>query len=311
VAEERRLRTDTQAEGKLDEETKAAAFMAHPYGDPIIGWMSDIQNLTRRQALAFRKTYYVPNNAVATIVGDFKPAQIIPIIDKYFGPIPAGPPPPGVLTKEPPQTGERRVKVVFDAQPQMMMMFHKPTLPAHDDFVFDVINSLLTEGRTSRLYTALVKEKKIAAAVDGSQGEPGARYDNLYDLEAIPRYPHTVAETEAAIWEELERLKTQPVSAEELQKVKNNLEAQFIYGLQSNMGLVEQLGYYQTIAGDWRYLLRWRSTMQKITAEDVMNTAKKYFVRSNMTFGEIVSPEAPAAPGNGGSATGPAQGGGA
>jgi predicted Zn-dependent peptidase len=127
---------------------------------------------------------------------------------------------------------------------------------------------------------------------------------------ALPRYPHTTQEVETALWDELNRLKTNPVPAEELLKVKNNLEAQFIYGLQSNMGLVEQLGEYQTVAGDWRYLLRWRSTIQKITAKDVMDTAKKYFTRSNMTFGEIVPPAATGAPGSDKAAPANAAGGG-
>ena len=309
VAEERRLRTDTQPDGKLYEATTGAAYLAHPYGSPTIGWMSDILNLTREQALAFRKTYYVPNNAVAAIVGDIRPSEAIPIIEKYFGPIPAGPAPPPVGTKEPPQEGERRVEVAFDAEPQFTMMFHKPALPHVDDFVFNVIDSLLTEGRTSRLYRTLVRDKRIATDVGSTPAYPGERYQNLFVVAATPRHPHTVAEVETAIMAEIERLKTERVPDEELQKVKNNAEAAFVYALQSNMGLASQLAEYQAVAGDWRYLIRWRDTIRKITADDVMRVAKQYLTKSNRTFGQIVRPEAPAgaggsAPGNAGAAGG-------
>jgi predicted Zn-dependent peptidase len=287
VAEERRRSTESDPGGLLYEATKSAAYEAHPYHYPTIGWMSDIQSLTRPMALEFRKTYYVPNNAVGAVVGDIDPAQAIPILDKYFGSIPKGPTPPPVTTKEPVQQGKREAVVEFDAQPQVLMMYHKPTMPDYDDFVFDVIDALLSSGRTSRLYTALVKEKQIAAAVNTYTGDPGARYPNLFDVEILPRYPHTAKEVEDAAVQEIDRLKNEPIPAEELQKVKNKLEADFVYGLQSDMGLASQLGYFQTIAGDWRYLLRWRTTMQKITADDVQRAAKKYLTNQNLTVGEI------------------------
>lgn len=292
VAEERLERTDNDPDGKLYEALVTAAFQAHPYHFPVIGWMSDIRSLTRPQAEWFHRIYYTPGNAVCALVGDIKPSEALPIIDKYFGAIPAGPPPPPVVTTEPAQDGERRVQVLFRAQPQLSMAYHKPTLPSDDDFVFDVLNQIMTGGRTSRLYTALVKQKRIAVSVDSDTSSPGARYPNLFEISATPIYPHTADELTRAIDEEIERLKTEPVPDRELQKAKNQLDADFVRGLASNMGLASQLAYYQLVAGDWRYLLRWRERVRQITAADIQRVARKYLVPQNRTVAVLQPLEA-------------------
>ncbi len=295
VAEERRMRIDADPEGKLLEKATAVAYDAHPYKIPTIGYMSDIQNLTRPMAIAFRKIYYVPNNAVGVIVGDVKPADALPVLERYFGPIPAGPPPPPVVTKETPQEGERHVNVEFEAEPEFALMVHKPAPPDPDDTVFSVIDALLTGytgGRTSRLYTALVKKQQIATGVGSSPSWPGERYPNLFYLSATPRHPHTVAEVITAMDAEFERLKTEPVPAEELQKVKNNVNAAFTMSLSSNLGLAEQLAETQAITGDWRNLIRQRDALMKVTPADVMRVAKQYLNRDNRTVAEIVPPAA-------------------
>jgi len=181
-----------------------------------------------------------------------------------------------------------------DAEPQLLIGYHKPTLPHHDDFVFDVIDSILSRGRTSHLYTKLVKELKLAASVNTWQGDPGARYDNLFVVEATPRSPHTSAEVEAAIYEEIERLKTEPVSERELQKVRNQIRGDFVRRLNSNFGLAMQLAYFQAVAGDWRYVLQAMREYDKVTAEDVQRVASKYLVGENRTVATIVrKPSAP------------------
>jgi predicted Zn-dependent peptidase len=256
--------------------------------------MSDIQNLTRPQALAFRKVYYVPNNAVGAVVGDIDPKAAIPIVDRYFGTIPAGPTPPPVITREPQQQGERRATVRFEAQPQLTLLYHKPSAPDYDDYVFDVIDGLLTQGRTSRLYRSLVQQKRIAAGVGSYTSNPGSRYPNLFTVEAVPLAPHTAEEVADAIQAEMDRLKTEPVTEEELQKVKNNAQAQSIYQLNSNMGLAQQLASDQTVLGDWRYSLRWSGVIQKVTAADVMRVAKTYLNVANRTVGTVLPIESPA-----------------
>ena len=286
VMEERRMRIENSAGGKLYEQFISASFTAHPYGVPIIGWPSDIRNLSKAETKKFLKTYYSPNNAIIGIVGDINPDEVIKLIEKYFGGIPSQPKPPPVLTVEPEQAGKRRIELVHDAEPQLLMGYHKPTLPDHDDYVFDVIDSILSSGRTSRLYKSIILKKQIAVDI-GTYSAPGSRYKNLFVFSGTPRHPHTVEELEQAIEEEIEKLKTQPVTREELQKVINQMEAGLVRGLKSNSGMASKLIYYEAIAGDWKYFITHVDKIKKITAEDIMKTAQKYLTKKNQTVAYI------------------------
>jgi predicted Zn-dependent peptidase len=297
VREERRQRTEVQPEGMLWEQFLAAAFTAHPYGRPVVGWESDINRLKRDEAERFFRTYYAPNNAVVAIVGDVNPDNAIALMARYFADIPAQPIAERIRTREPEQRGERRVLVEFDAEPQVLIGFHKPTVPTFDDFVFDMIDGLLTNGRTSRLYRALVEQQQVAVSVGSSNGEPGARYPNLFVISAVPRHPHTAEEVEEALYAELERLKTEPIPDRELQKVRNQIEASFIRGLNSNEGMAEQLAYFETVAGSWRYVLDLLDTVRRISGDDVQRAAREYLTPSNRTVATLVRP--PAASTNG------------
>lgn len=288
VLEERRRSVDTNPGGKLFETFLATAFIAHPYGYPTIGWPSDVGSLSATETERFFRTYYTPNNTVIAMVGDFKPSEVIPLLEKTFGSIPAGPPPPRVVTAEPPQLGERRVEVEDEANPQIVIGYHKPNFDHPDDPVFDVIDSLLSLGRTSRLYKKLVEEKKVAIGAGSSSGTPGARYPNLFTLSATPRAPHTTVEVEEALYEELERLKNEPPTEKEMQKVITNLNADLVRSLRSNNGLASQLAYFQAVAGDWRYVLRNRDKIMQVTGEDVMRVARTYFTKKNRTVATLV-----------------------
>lgn len=292
VLEERRLRTDDSPNGLLYEAFAAAAFEAHPYGFPTIGWASDIQSLTPAVTDAFFQTYYGPANAVVAIVGDINPTNVIALIERTFGKIPAMTAPPRVVTVEPPQRGERRLEVEFDAEPILLIGYHKPALGHPDDFVFDVIDSILSEGQTSRLYQRLVREKRLATAVDTQTSFPGAQAPNLFVMSAVPLAPHTAREVEEAIAEELERLKTQPVEATELEKVLNNLDAELLRSLRSNSGLASQLAYFQTVAKDWRYVLTARERIAAVTPADIQRVAAQYLTRTNRTVATLVKPTA-------------------
>ncbi len=283
VAEERRLRIETNPYGALHEAFFAAAFIAHPYRRPVIGWPSDIAGFVADDARAFYNQYYVPSNTVVAIVGDVKAAEAIAVVERYFGRLPAAEVPPNLATREPAQKGERRVALEWEAEPHLLIGYHKPTLPHRDDFVFDVIDSILSRGRTSRFYTKLVKELRIATSVDTWQGAPGARYDNLFVIEAVPRNPHTPAEVEAAIYAEIERLKAEPVEARELQQVRNQIQADFIRQLDSNFGMAAQLAYFQAVAGDWRYILQAMREIDTVSAEEVQRVAAGYLVKENRT----------------------------
>jgi len=293
VLEERRRSVETNPGGKLYEAFLSASFSAHPYGYPTLGWPSDVRSLSATETAHFFKTHYTPSNTIIAIVGDFKPAEVTPQLEKYFGAIPSGPPPPRVVTMEPPQPGERRVEVEEEANPQVVIGYHKPAYDHPDDPVFDVIESLLSMGRTSRLYKKLVEEKKIAIGVGANSGTPGVRYPNLFTVSATPRAPHTTAEIEAAIYEELDRLKTEPPSQKELEKIITNIDAGLIRSLRSNSGLAGQLAYFQAVAGDWRYILKNRDQIAKVTGEDVMRVARTYFTKKNRTVATLVQVSPP------------------
>lgn len=290
VMEERRLRTDDNPNGLLYEAFAAAAFQAHPYGFPTIGWASDIQALTPAATQQFFKTYYGPANAVIGIAGDINPPEVIALIERTFGAIAETPSPPPVVTVEPPQRGERRVEVEFDAEPILLIGYHKPAIGHPDDFVFDVLDSVLSEGVTSRLHHRLVREKKLAASIGTDSGFPGVRVPNLFIIRAMPLAPHTTAELEGAIYEEIDRLKTEPVSQKELQKVLNNLDAFLVRSLRSNSGVASQLAYFQTVAGDWRYVLKARDRIAAVTPADIQRVAAQYLIKSNRTVATLVKP---------------------
>lgn len=286
VMEERRRSYDAEPSGRLWETFLATAFMVHPNGQPTIGWMSDIENLTRTKAEKFLKTYYAPNNAIIAIVGDIDTDRTIAMVERYFGHIPPGRPVPPVAAEEPKQTGEKRVEIIGDAEPQLLIGFHKPTLPNPEDYIFDVIDMLLADGRTSRLYKKMVIEKQIATEV-GTFSAPGSRYPNLFIISATPRSPHTSAELETAIYEELERLKTEPMDPADLQKILNRLEFEEFRQMGSNGGLARNLTEYEAVAGSWRYLIEHRQKVSTVTVMDVVNVARKYFTRENRTVGFI------------------------
>jgi predicted Zn-dependent peptidase len=288
VMEERRLRNDDSPSGLLYETFTSAAFRAHPYGIPTIGWESDILSLTPADTEAFFKAHYGPGNATIAIVGDIHPQDVMVLIEQTFGKIPSAPPQPPIVTVEPPQRGERRVEVEFDAEPSVVIGFHKPALGHPDDYVFDVIDAVLGDGLTSRLYTNLVRENRIAASVNSDSNYPGVRSPNLFVLSATPLAPHTTADIEAAIYAELERLKTEPVSAKELEKVLNNLDADLVRALRSNGGLASQLALYQTVAGDWRYVVKARDKIATVRPADIQRVAAEYFTKSNRTVATLV-----------------------
>ena len=292
VMEERRLGVESQPVGRLLEEFMAVAYKAHPYGDNIVGHMSDLETLTRAEAMTFFEQYYSPANLTIAIVGDVDPDQVQKLAIEYFGRIPSRPKPDPVETVEPPQLGQRRVVVEDPAQPFVLIGYHKPDVHHPDDAVFDAITDIVGIGRTSRLYKSLVKEKRIAMAASGFQGMPGVKYPNLFLFYAVPARGHTNEECEVAIDAEIERLKSEPVSPEELAKAKTRARASLIRQLDSNSGLAAQLTFYEVVTGDWRNLFGQLDKIDKVTAEDIQRVANAYFTTTNRSVGIIRTTEA-------------------
>jgi predicted Zn-dependent peptidase len=266
------------------------AFWVHPYGLPVIGWTQDVQSLSRRQTEDFFKIYYGINNIVISIVGDIHPDKVIGEMEKTFGRIPSRPIPPPVSFTEPPQEGERRTQVEFDANPLLYIAYHRPAMDHPDSMIFDIIDSLLSDGRTSRMYKHLVTQKQIAQSIGTDSSTPGARYPSLFFISGAPRAPHTLEELENGIDEEISLLKKEPVTADEIQKLKNQFDGALIRSLESNSGLAGQLAYYEALTGDWKYILKIRKELESIKPEDIRRVAQKYFVDNNKVIATLSKP---------------------
>lgn len=288
VAEERRMRTEDSPAGRLYEEFIVGAFKAHPYGTPVIGWMNDLENLTVRRTANFYHRYYRPDNMVAVLVGDLNPTQVKPILEKYFGSLPKGAQATRRLPVEPPQNSFRKVEVPFEAQPQVLVGWHKPTFPHRDAYVFEVLQYLLTaNGRSARLFERLVKKDGLCESIECFTA-PGDKYPNLFCVWMTPRAPHTAQEVQSVLWEELERLKYDPVTTEELEKTRNQIDASFLRELESNLGFARRLGAYYLLTRDAHALDKFRDAMKSVTAAEIQVVAQRYFTLENTTVAEIV-----------------------
>jgi predicted Zn-dependent peptidase len=212
--------------------------------------------------------------------------ETIRLAEKHFGTIPARAVPKRIETVEPEQIGEKRVVVKFDAEPALNIAYHKTCYADPDDVVFRIIERILSSGRTSRFYKNLVEGKRLALYADIWQfpgSEAGALDPNVLVVDAAPKAPATCDELELAIYEEIEKLKTTPVDSMELQKIKNNLVSEFVWGMYSGFGLANRLAGYQAVTGDWRYINYLQEKMAAVTSEDIMRVAKKYLTEDNRT----------------------------
>jgi len=289
VFEERRMRTESSPIGRLVEQALAAAFTAHPYGQPVVGWPSDLQTFSATDAAAFFKKYYVPANMTMAIVGDVKTSDVMAIVEKYFGRLPKSPAPDILRTVEPKQTVERSVTAHESAQPVYLEAYHRPAAGDPDDAIYNVMSGILSQGRTSRLYRSLVRDKKIAAGAAGFNGFPGDKYPSLFAFFAIPTPGHTAADMVEPIRAEIERLKNEDVAADELQSVKTRAKANLLRRLDSNAGLALQLAQYQNQYGDWRELFRDVDKLDKVSAADIRRVAAATFVPNNRTVAMLES----------------------
>ncbi len=295
VREERRMRIESDPQGKLEEQMLATAFAAHPYRNMAAGWASDIESLRVADAEKFFNTYYVPANMTIGIVGDVDPARAKTLAEAYFGRLKKSPLPPPVNTVEPDQEGPKRTEIASPAQPMSFVAYHRPSQDDKDDPVFDVISGLLSGGRTSIMYRDMVRDKKLALSAGAEGSFPGGKYDNLFFFYLIPGLNHTNDELQKELDVVITNLQKEKVDAEALARVKTRTRAGLIRQLDNNASLAQMLTAYYANYGDWKKLFTSLDDIDKVTADDVQRVARKYFTPENRTVAATYQPaDAPA-----------------
>jgi zinc protease len=287
VKEERRMRYEDDPVNTMVEQLMTAAFSAHPYQWPVIGWMADLGNITRDDLYNHYRTYYAPNNATIVVVGDFDTKKLLPRIEHYFGAIPRGPAVPKMGAVEPKHLGERRVIVKKQAElPAVFAGYNVPAVKHADSYALEVLQGILSGGKSSRIYKSLVYEKQLALYAGGEYDNISTD-PNLFYVYAGVMPGKTTEEVEKALYAEIDKLKAEPVSDEELQKAKNQIEASFIMGQDSIFYQAMLLGQFETVA-NWQLLEKYVDNVRAVTKEDVMRVAKEYFSEDTRTVGTLV-----------------------
>ncbi len=287
VMEERRLRTDDQPEALAFEKFMSTAYTVHPYKNPVIGWMPDLEKMRAEDLRAWYQRWYAPNNATLVVVGDVNPTQVFTLARKYFGPVARRDLAPPAKMPEPPQATERRVRVSAPAEvPYLLLGWHVPVLTADDKFnepyALDVLSGILAGGNGARLASELVRGQKLAASADASYSLI-SRSPGMLMLDGTPAPGRTVEELELALRAQVARLRDAPVTEDELNRVKAQVVAGNIYSRDSVFGQAMQIGQLVTAGLDWRLQDRFVRRIKAITARDVQAVARKYLVDENLT----------------------------
>lgn len=288
VMEERRLGLETRPQGQLLEDFVATAFKAHPYHHSVVGHMSDVEKISRKDVEEYFKKFYSPSNLTVGIVGDVQADEVFKMADVYFGRIPSGPKPEPVRTKEPEQWGERRVIVEAKSQPLMIVGYHCPSAHHKDSTPLQALANIMGQGRSSRLNQVLVKEKKVAFVVVSLSGFPGDKFSNLIAFYAVPSMGHTSAECLELIDEEIEKVKKESVTPEELTKFKRSAEKNILNRMKSNSSMAALLTYADVVLGGMDAAFDQIKEIRSITADDIKQVANKYLIKKHRTIGEIV-----------------------
>ena len=288
IMEERRLGLETQPIGKLIEDFLAVAFKAHPYHHFILGHMSDLQRISHQDVKDYFKKYYSPSNLTAAIVGDVNPQEAFKLAELYFERIPSAPRPEPLRTTEPEQWGERRATVKAQSQPVLLVGYHRPGVQHADNGALDALANIIGSGRSSRLWESLVKKEKVATQISCFNNFPGEKYPNLIAFLSMPSKDKTANESLNLIDKEIEKIKQESVTAQELAKYKQMTKKGLIDQMKSNDSMAALLTYYDVVQDDCRLVFDELGKIDKITADDVKRVANTYLVDTNRTVGEIV-----------------------
>lgn len=290
VYSERRTSIDNSNPGILREQMNAAAYTAHPYQWPVVGWPSDIEAWTMSDLKAHFAMGYAPNNCIMVVVGDVTDERIMQLAKKYIEPIPRHEPPPMIRTKEPEQIGERRVTVRKAGQlPIQFVAYHVPESKSSDSATLEVLDGLMSAGQSSRLYRRMVDQDQIVLNVNANfqrSLDPG-----LFVFSMTPRSGVDPTRTEKTLFEEIEKLQAAPVTDDELRKAKNQLLANHYRQLQTIAGRANLLGSYEVFYGGYDKLFTTEKDLEAVSAADIQRVAKKYFTVNNRTVATLI-PEA-------------------
>jgi len=306
VMEERRWRTEDKPQSKVNEQFQSTSFNAHPYSRPVVGWMNDLENMTAADAREWYNTWYAPNNATLVVVGDVKTQEVLKLAKQYFGAIKPKVLPARKPQTEPAQIGERRVVVKAPGKlPYLMMGFHVPTLDTNpldakerdakpatteqnwEPYALDVLSGVLSGNDSARLNQKLVRETSIAVDVGAGYDTTSRGREALFELVGTPAEGKTVAELEAALTAQIELIKTNGVTQQELDRVKAAVIAADIYQRDSMFYQGLQIGQLETMGYSWRLLKEYPERLKAITSEQIQAVAKKYLVKDNMTIATL------------------------
>lgn len=280
VAEERRMRNEISPAGRLYEAFMAESFESSPYRIPVVGYASEIEAYTFKKAKDFYERFYIPSRMVVALVGNFDVGQAKKLVEHYFGALPGKPDEVSAFPKEEFKRSYPHEKIIEgDSEPRLHLGFHRPNFESKDDVVFDVLEDLLCNGRTSRLYKALITDRKMAADIGCYSSMPGNRLDALFGIDAVPLKPFKNGDLLKTIMEEIDRLKKEPPTEKELEKIKTGIDAELIWALKPNMGAANLLTYFESLTGDWHYLDQLQDEIHKVQASDVMRVVNQYFVK--------------------------------
>lgn len=293
ILEERRMRVDNSPIGKFIEVFLEEAFEAHPYRRPVIGYQDDLYTATRDSVQQFFDNYYGPNNLIGVVVGDVDVDEVQQMAAAYFGRFPVRSLPAEVNVEEPPQTAPKSFTLELPSEPWYLEGYHRPSITNPDHAIYGLIEGILLRGRTSRLYKELVEGQQIALDIGGFSGFPGDKYPNmlvLYGITASGVAPEQIAEE---FHQQLDRLKTEPVSAAELDRVKTQARAGLLRQLDSNSGMASLLAEYEAKTGSWRNIFTELQEIEAVTVDDIQRVAQATFQPENRTAGRLLNADAP------------------
>jgi len=289
IKEERRMRTENNPIGRLLEEFMRVAYAGHPYGNPVVGWFSDIDATTIADARRFYEQFYAPSNITIGIAGDVDPANVRRLAEKYFGSIPAGNEPPLMVTDPSPQRGERRFEIEDSSQPIMLMGYHTVAGNHPDSPALNLIGDIIASGRTSRLYKRMVEDEQIALQVEALNGFPGTKYQSMFVSLFVPNQGVELSKLEDVFEEELDKVKNGEITQEELDRARTKIRAGLVRSLADNNGLALALATAQAQQGEWRTVFTNLDKINAVTLDDLKRVASTYLVKNKRTVGSIVN----------------------